>query len=303
MLQSRTHLLISGLLISIGIGALLFVTLFRSTPSDAPLAPTAPEATSSAPALQPYQRYEVIGNSVEGRALESYSFGSGDTRLLFVGGMHGGYEWNTVLLAYAAIDYLAENPELLPPSVTVTIIPNLNPDGTALVTGMNGRFTEADIDPTTATEPGRFNARSVDLNRNFACRWQPESTWRGEAVSAGTAPFSEPEAATLRTVVSSTNPTAVVFWHSQGNAVYGAECGGGISSGTTALLTTYATAAGYQAIPLFDAYPITGDAEGWLATLGIPAITVELSTHTALDWEKNLAGLMAVITAYSSGKN
>jgi hypothetical protein len=38
----------------------------------------------------------------------------------------------------------------------------------------------------------------VDLNRNFDCKWQPTSTWRSTSVSAGTQPFSEPEAAAIR---------------------------------------------------------------------------------------------------------
>jgi hypothetical protein len=33
---------------------------------------------------------------------------------------------------------------------------------------------------------------------------------------------------------------------------------------------------------------------------GIPAITVELVNHTELDWERNLAGLRAVLQYYGS---
>ncbi len=35
-------------------------------------------------------RQVIIGTSVEGRAIESYTFGDGVTELVFVGGMHGG---------------------------------------------------------------------------------------------------------------------------------------------------------------------------------------------------------------------
>lgn len=243
----------------------------------------------------------IIGKSVEGRDIEAVIFGDGDTHLLFVGGIHGGYEWNSALLAYEYIDYVDTNPETIPEDLTVSVIPDLNPDGTALVIGKNGRFTLLDVpDPTTRVAEGRFNANDVDLNRNFDCKWEPESTWRGNVVSAGTAPFSEPEARALRDFVLNTTPDAVVFWHSQANNVYASECEEGVLPETLTLMSTYAQAADYGEVPVFDAYPITGDAEGWLATLGIPAVTVELETHNTIEWTRNFAGVEATIELYST---
>ncbi|MDA8596770.1 M14 family metallopeptidase [Candidatus Pacebacteria bacterium] len=241
----------------------------------------------------------IIGKSVEGRDISAVTFGDGATHLLFVGGIHGGYEWNSSLLAYELIDHIASTTDFLPADLTLTIIPDLNPDGTALVTGVDGRFTATDIaDPSTRVPEGRFNANDVDLNRNFACKWAPESTWRGEVVSAGTAAFSEPEAAALRDFVLSTQPETVVFWHSQAGNVYASECEDGILPETLTLMSTYAKAAGYGEVPKFDAYPITGDAEGWLASVGIPAVTVELERFNSIEWTRNLAGVEAVLTEF-----
>ncbi len=243
--------------------------------------------------------FAVIGHSVEGRAIEEYTFGTGTTSLLFVGGMHGGYEWNSVLLAYQAIDYLTQNPDSIPKNLSVTIIPSANPDGVYEVVGHEGRFTAAETATTTAvSEAGRFNAHEVDLNRNFDCKWQPQSTWRGKTVSAGTSAFSEPETAALRDFILKNKPVAVVFWHSQSNAVYASECLNGILPETRAVMSAYANAAGYPTIDTFDAYPITGDAEGWLASINIPAVTVELSTHESVEWDRNLAGIKALFTHY-----
>ena len=256
-----------------------------------------PEQVPEEVVLSP--RSEIIGTSVEGRSIEAYSYGSGEAHLLFVGGIHGGYEWNSVLLAYAFMDHLAAYPEIVPEGVTISIIPSLNPDGVYDVIGKEGRFALTDVPADEGpTGNGRFNANGVDLNRNFACKWQPESTWRGNTVSAGTAAFSEPEAAALRDYVLKTNPETVVFWHSQSNAVYASECENGILPGTRTAMNLYANAAGYPTVDVFDAYPITGDAEGWLASIGIPAITVELSTHQTLEWEKNLAGFSALVNQY-----
>lgn len=242
---------------------------------------------------------KIIGTSVENRAINSYTFGGGTNHLLFVGGIHGGYEWNSVLLAYQFIDYLKENPTVIPKNIIVTVIPSLNPDGVFKVINKEGRFTVADI-PSGADETlGRFNARGVDLNRNFDCKWKSESTWRSQVVSAGTSAFSEPEAAALRDFVLKETPDAVIFWHSQSNAVYASECENGILSKTLDVMNAYANASGYPAVSSFDAYPITGDAEGWLASINIPAVTVELQTHQTVEWERNLAGVKALFTLYS----
>lgn len=243
-------------------------------------------------------RHEVIGTSVEGRPIDAYTYGNGETHLLFVGGIHGGYEWNSVVLAYEMMDHLEENPQLIPLNVSVTIVPSANPDGLYARVGVEGRITSLDVPPEAVSGEGRFNANDVDLNRNFDCKWQSESMWRGNVVGAGTSAFSEPEARAIRGVVAATDPVVVVFWHSQANAVYASECEAGIFPGTRTAMNVYATAAGYPTVDVFDSYVVTGDAEGWLASIGIPAITVELATHESIEWGRNLAGVTALLESF-----
>lgn len=241
-------------------------------------------------------KQEIIGKSVEGREIKSYTFGNGQNHLLFVGGIHGGYEWNSVLLAYRFLDYLFDNPEAVTSNLTVTVIPNANPDGLFKVIGKEGRFSFADVKVSREdSRPGRFNANGVDLNRNFDCKWKSESMWQGNVVSAGTAPFSEPEARAIRDFVLKNKPTAAIFWHSRANAVYASECENGILPATRQIMNTFSQASGYPAVDSFDAYEITGDVEGWLASIGVPAITVELKTHDSIEWEKNLLGIQALL--------
>ncbi len=244
--------------------------------------------------------YKVIGTSVEGRKIESYTYGTGDKHLVFVGGIHGGYEWNSVLLAYQFMDYLKQNPAAVPAELKISVVPSANPDGVFKVVGKEGRFSSADVSTSKLVlESARFNAHSVDLNRNFDCKWKPESTWKTKKVSAGTAAFSEPEAVAIRDFVLSDRPEAVVFWHSQADAVYASECEAGILPETLDLMNTYAAASGYSPVKSFDAYEISGDAEGWLASIGIPAVTVELKTHETVEWEQNLAGVRALLVQYA----
>lgn len=274
------------------IGGLLVFVVLRYDKAPAPT-PAQPVEEVSSPV------HKVIGVSVQGRAIDSYTYGTGDTHLAFVGGMHGGYEWNSVLLAYQFMDYLAANPQVIPKNITVAVIPDANPDGMYKVVGKEGRFTMADVKGTEESQAlARFNAHNIDLNRNFDCKWQPESMWKGNKVSAGTAPFSEPESRAIRDFVLAYKPQAVVFWHSQANAVYASECKKGILPQTLGIMNTYAHAAGYPAVKSFDAYAITGDSEGWLASINIPAITVELKTHETIEWDKNLAGIKALLGDY-----
>lgn len=275
-----------------GIGLFAFFALRSEAPE--PPGDVSEEPTTSWP------EREIIGMSVQNRNIESYTYlaaGQESTHLTFVGGIHGGYEWNSVLLAYAFMDYIEGNPEVVPDTITVSVIPNANPDGVYEIIGKEGRFRVADV-PAGDASSGRFNANNVDLNRNFDCKWQPQSTWRGSVVSAGTEPFSEPEAAAIRDFVLEQEPDAVVFWHSQANAVYASECENGILPETLNIMQTYATAANYQAVESFDAYEITGDVEGWLASIGIPAVTVELQTHETIEWERNRAGVEALFEYY-----
>ena len=60
---------------------------------------------------------------------------------------------------------------------------------------------------------GRFNARGVDLNRNWGCRWTANPTWHNQIVTGagGAETFSEPETTTLRDFILARNPVAVVL--------------------------------------------------------------------------------------------
>lgn len=252
--------------------------------------------------------YEVIGTSVEGREIQAYRFGTGERTLVYIGALHGGYEWNSSLLSYELIDYLTDNPESIPLNISVVVIPAANPDGLASVVGTSLRFDVVDApqfdfaDEVSIDDPvvaGRFNANGVDLNRNFDCKWQKDATWRTYSIDAGTAPFSEPEAAALRDFFMAEKPEAAVFFHSASMGVYTSFCEGDPLPGTIELLATYSEASGYTRFDDYPYYEVTGDAADWLATQGIPAISVELKTHNVTEWEKNWAGIEAMFALYS----
>jgi predicted deacylase len=240
----------------------------------------------------------TIGYSVQGRPINTYRLGNGLRHIVLVGGMHGGYEWNSILLAYEIMDYLAANPGVIPSEITVHVIPSANPDGQYLVTQQAGRFTAADV--ISDTVPGRFNANDVDLNRNWDCQWLPSAVWRDIPVSGGEAPFSEPENVALRDYLLTYTPEVVIFLHSAANGVFASGCPDPHRP-SLELATVYGEAAGYPIYERFNAYPITGDAGDWLTTQDIPSFTVELRNHSVTDWPDNRAGIVALLT-YVAGR-
>lgn len=143
---------------------------------------------------------EVIGTSVLGREIELYTFGSGEWRVLVIGGVHGDEYGGPV--AEAFLRYLEQLPEAVPDGTSVQIIPWANPDGEAM--------------------GSRGNAHAVDLNRNF-----PSHNWQSglhaedrptTGLTGGSSPASEPETQALLSVLAD-GWDLVISLHSSGGIV------------------------------------------------------------------------------------
>ncbi|MDP2669048.1 MAG: M14 family metallopeptidase [bacterium] len=260
-----------------------------------------PSATVAPTEQKPVDKsVSVLGKSVEGRDITAYHFGEGATELLFIGGIHGGYEWNTVLLAYELMDHLKKNPSAVAKNLKVTVIPVMNPDGLYKVTGSAGRFVPADVSQSqTKVVSGRFNANNVDLSRNFDCQWQASGAWQAKTVSGGSAPFSEPESQAIRKYILEHKPAANVTWYSAAGGVFLSNCTAGISAETRTIANKYSASSGYPQYDTFDFYPLSGDMVNWFAKENIPAISVLLTDHTSTEWNKNLAGFEALLKYYA----
>jgi len=299
-------------LLLLGGGLYFYIQSTKDTPED--LAPTITDANDlsdepmpvepdggigdgAEPLPEVEETEKTVGNSIKGTPITAHHYGTGDTEVLIVAGVHGGYAPNTTLLAYEMMDYFDANPTSIPDDVRVTIVPVLNPDGLERVVGTTGRFT---IDDVTGDQvQGRFNSNDVDLNRNFDCQWQAEGTWRSQTVSGGSEPFSEPESKALRNFVRELEPDAVVVYYAAAGGVYASSCNGAVSAETLALTNTYADASDYEANEEFDFYELNGDMVNWMASQNIPAISVLLTDRTSTELSKNQAGVMAVLNSVS----
>ncbi len=255
------------------------------TPRPIPTAPLFPPTLP--PTLLPPTTSEpdpptLIGYSARGAPIYAHHIGEGERLLLLVGGIHGGYEINTVALIDALLNYFTTHPDDIPPSTSLALIRALNPDGLAF----------------PGQPQGRFNANGVDLNRNWGCGWQAEAFWRGQRVSAGAAPLSEPETRALADYILQSRPSAVLFFHSAAGGVFAGDCHTarfGRESASAALAAVVGTASGYTFGAPFSAYPVTGTAPSWVDGLGIPAADVELLSRDEPEFERNLAAVRAAL--------
>ncbi len=256
------------------------------TPTWTPTITPSPTATATpTPTPWPYGAAQVIGYSVEGRPLEVYRFGLGPKHRMIVAGIHGGYEWNTVALAHRMITYLQGRPELIPPDVSLFILPVLNPDGYARDWGNRGRA----------------NAHGVDLNRNFPRLWKPTwggtQCWRRLPITAGDAPFSEPETQALRDFLlrPDIRVQVLVSYHSAALGVF--PGGQPWDPASVEFARAVAQATRYRFPPVDADCEYTGQLIDWAAMdLHIAAVDIELHTHQRIDWKENLEVLRLLLT-------
>jgi hypothetical protein len=237
---------------------------------------TIPPALATSTAT-PLPEQFSFGRSAQGADLVAWRAGTGRHLIILVGGIHTGFEANTVELVNQMRDYFVSNPQRVLPEITLLFIPLLNPDGMAY-----GR-----------TLRGRFNGNGVDLNRNWGCGWSEQAFFREGTVNPGAAPFSEPESTALGSLAQRLQPAAILIYHGAANGVFTGACEGE-DAGSGALAAVYGVASGYPYGTEFTSYTITGAAPAWFASIGIPALDVELASSTDIELERNLRGVLAL---------
>ncbi|TVR24893.1 MAG: hypothetical protein EA396_00395 [Anaerolineaceae bacterium] len=237
-----------------------------------------PADDGSAPAAQPLTLPPAFyyGRSAEGRELFARRVGNGTRVIMLVGGIHGGFEANTVDLVNQLIAHFEANPAQISPAISLVMIPNANPDGYARG---NVLF-------------GRYNGNGVDLNRNWDCGWEPVAYFGQQTVNPGPLPFSEPESQALAALINDVRPSAVLFYHSAANGVFAGDCGG--DGRSQVLAQVVGAAAGYPFGSPFVAYPVSGTAPSWVDSLNIAAVDVELNSATLPEFDRNLRAVQAL---------
>lgn len=223
----------------------------------------------------------TVGYSVSGRPIDIYTFGYGKRQVMIIAGIHGGYEWNTIALADELIQYIYENPNVVPKDVTLYILRNLNPDGDARDHGYDGRV----------------NDHGVDLNRNFptnwSATWDRTGCWNYGPSTSGSGPGSEPETKTVMNFLKSHQVQALISYHSAALGVFpGGEPWEENSYNFAAAL---GEATGYPFPPVDLGCVYTGTLADYAVEMGATSVDMELSTHEYTDFKKNLKALNVLL--------
>lgn len=221
---------------------------------------------------------EVIGESLQGRPIESFELGEGDTILALIGGIHTGLEVESVYIVEQLLKHFIDNPGDIPAGTRLVFVPNANPDGYA--------------------RGARTNARHVDLNRNWPTEdWQPEAVHGQTPVNAGSKPLSEPETRALHDYLVELEPSYVLSYHGYAALLDDNGMTQGTDVDAHRVTAAYAEATGFRHIDEWTYYPITGDLITSLGEAGIPAADVELENDDGEAFERNLRGVEAVLEA------
>jgi predicted deacylase len=223
---------------------------------------------------------------VAGRPLEVYQFGIGPVEKMIVAGIHGGYEWNTIVLADELIGYLGNHPDIVPLEQTLYILRALNPDGFARSRGFGGRANE----------------NNVDINRNFPSYWQAEwpreGCWDYIPITGGKAAASEPETRALMAFIKAHDLQAFISYHSAALGIF--PGGQPPDAGSLSLAEALAAVSDYPYPPIEAGCAYTGQLVDWLSDQGIPAVDIELTNHEDSDFEENLAILSVFLDWFYS---
>jgi predicted deacylase len=133
--------------------------------------------------------WQPFGLSVDGRELHALTVGTGATRVLVIGGIHGD-EREALPSVPHLVELLAEEPAAS--AARWRVIRDLNPDGTTFFR--------------------RTNSNQVDLNRNFPAR--NFDTSRRARKRVGEEPLSEPETRAMVKMVEHFDPSVIIVFHS-----------------------------------------------------------------------------------------
>jgi predicted deacylase len=244
-----------------------------STPSATPLPTLTPTPFLRGPI--------VIGQSVAGRPLEVFQFGSGGRKHMIIAGIHGGYEGNTIRLADQLIAILPSRPDLFLEDVTLYILRALNPDG----------------EVRSDSYKGRVNENLVDLNRNWPAQWESEwpkqGCWTYTYVTGGSHPASEPETRALMNFLLTYEIEALISYHSAALGIF--PGGQPPDASSISLAETLDEVSDYPYPPIETGCTYTGQLIDWASIQGIASVDIELTNHEDSDLRQNLDVLEAFL--------
>ena len=274
-------------------------------PTDVPMTPELADSLVDRLAAEyPVLRAETLASTAYGRPIRALTIGSGDRRVLYSAAHHAN-EWltATVLLKFAEDYALAlrdggtiggVSAEELSDAATISLVPMVNPDGVALVTGAATPEEQAQARELSRNYPNipfpagwKANLLGVDLNLQYPAGWlmareikfSQGYTRPGPRDFVGRFPLSQIESQALYDYTERVDPAIVIAWHSQGEVIYW-QYGGIEVPGARELAEQFASLSGYALEDTPYASSFAGYKDWFIQSYRRPGFTIEVGTGT-----------------------
>ena len=272
-------------------------------PTDVPMTPALADSLVDRLAAEyPFLRAETLAATAYGRPIRALSLGTGARRVLYSAAHHAN-EWltATVLLKFAE-DYAEAlrsggtiggvNAAELSEAATIYLVPMVNPDGVALVTGAAAPEEQERARELARNYPNipfpdgwKANLLGVDLNLQYPAGWlmareikfSQGYTRPGPRDFVGRFPLSQIEPQALYDYTQRIDPALVIAWHSQGEVIYW-QYGGIEVPGARELAERFASLSGYALEDTPYASSFAGYKDWFIQSYRRPGFTIEVGS-------------------------
>ena len=274
-------------------------------PTDVPMTPELTgQIVKALEEVYPFLRTETLAVTAFGRPIQAISIGTGERQVLYSAAHHAN-EWltATVLLKFAE-DYAEAiqngtrlsgvDAAALAEAATIHIVPMVDPDGVALVTGTlvpgeeqyeRAREFARNYPNIPFPEGWKANLNGVDLNLQYPAGWlmareikfSQGYTQPGPRDFVGRFPLSQIESQALYDYTQRIDPEIVIAWHSQGQVIYW-QYGGIEVAGTRELAERFADLSGYALEDTPYASSFAGYKDWFIQSYRRPGFTIEVGT-------------------------
>lgn len=169
----------------------------------------------------PFLQLESIGMSCDDREILLFRLGQGSPSVVFTAGVHGRENINPIVLL-ALVEELCQRYDAgqapMLQQYSMLFLPMLNPDGYEISKcGYDGISYPAHRmvckSSMIPSEEYKYNARAIDLNRNFPCSSFHALPHTGEAAS-------EPETQAFLRLLQKEDTLGYLDFHSRGECIY-----------------------------------------------------------------------------------
>lgn len=252
-------------------------------------------------ASYPFVYCRTLTATAGGRPLPALQIGQGDTKILLTAGHHAN-EYITSMLCWELVEaYLAavvqggsfggRDAGALYHNAMLYVVPMVNPDGIALVTGElspdSAEYRAAQeiaaAYPDIPFPAGwKANLQGTDLNLNYPAGWEKARTIKAALGFSGPAPrdypgarpLDQPETAALAAFTCCIHPDVMLALHTQGRVIYPGPAETAPPS-SDALAAAFSAASGYPVEPVPPESANAGFKDWFLQRFHRPAFTIE----------------------------